>query len=278
LQRRPGSSTIGGIYQVGVVPIQLDVVLHFRLQGCSRGQVDRFVHEAVQVVAGAAVVIIRAGVRLANVGDHRFLRKNDEQSLGLFGVRFHGPQLVLGFFPGVSHLVIQPSELEFFPGAHVAGLVADGIQAVVHPGAGRHERPKAGAVLAAGGVVQVRQAQVVAIFVGEYTHPAVLRLDGVFADPVAAVANLDAAIQVERGAGAPNIAGEGIPAMAPDGPVVAGGRAGFVANPGMYRLEGIDVTIWFVEVAVAIVIIAIPYVELAQVLVDLRGGLACGNL
>ena len=66
-----------------------------------------------------------------------------------------------------------------------------------------------------------------AVLMGEYTHAAVFRLNGIFANPVITVANLDAAVRVEGwalsiGAGAIR---EGVPAMAPDGPIVAGRRA-----------------------------------------------------
>ncbi len=104
-----------------------------------------------------------------------------------------GPSLYAAVLPGTGHLVVQPAQLELFPCAHVAGHGADIDRAIAHPGAGGHQGPEAGPVLAARGIVQIRQAEVMAEFMGEDTHTAVLRLDGVLADPVVAVADLDAA-------------------------------------------------------------------------------------
>ena len=67
----------------------------------------------------------------------------------------------------------------------------------VHPGAGGHQRPEAGPVFAAGSIVQVRQAQVMAVLVSKYTYAAVLGLDGVLANPEIAVTDPDAAVRIE---------------------------------------------------------------------------------
>jgi hypothetical protein len=67
-------------------------------------------------------------------------------------------------------------------------------------------------------VVQVGQAEVVRVLVGEDAHAAVLGLDRVVADPVAALADLDAAEQVLIGrAGLADVGVVRVPAVAPDG-------------------------------------------------------------
>ncbi len=66
--------------------------------------------------------------------------------------------------------------------------------------------------------------------------------------------------------------------MAPDGVGALRAAAGLFAFTGVDGLEVIDVTIGFVEVAVAVVVVAIPDIELAQVGVDLRRGLTRRDL
>ena len=66
----------------------------------------------------------------------------------------------------------------------------------LEPYAARVKRPKAGRVLGTNDgarVVEVGQAKVVSKLVGEDADAAVLRLDGVVADPVVAVADPEAA-------------------------------------------------------------------------------------
>ncbi len=69
-----------------------------------------------------------------------------------------------------------------------------------------------------------------------------------------------------------------IPAVAPDGIGALSAAAGLFAFTGMDRLEVIDVAIGLVEVAVAVVVVAVPDIERRQVGVDLGQCLACGNL
>src|SRR3990172_11198596 len=100
------------------------------------------------------------------------------------------------------------------------------------------------------------------IFMGKHTNTAVLRLNGVLANPVIALTHLDAAKHVKGRAGSPDQVVVGIPAMTPDGPI-ARSRASFIAHASVHRLEGINVAIRFIKVSVAIVIVAIPDVKLA---------------
>ena len=148
----------------------------------------------------------------------------------------------------------------------------------LEPRAAGHERPEAGAVLAASGVVEVGQAEVVAELVREHADAAVLRLDGVLADPVVAVSDLDAAELVEARAGRAEVGGVRVPAVAPDGGVAEHATAGLVALASVERLEGVDVAVRLVEVAIGVVVVAVPDVEAAQVRVDLSGGLAGRDL
>src|SRR5690606_9126216 len=127
-----------------------------------------------------------------------------------------------------SDIIVEPAELELLPSAHVAGFRADVDRAVAHPRTRGHQRPEGGGVLAAGGVVQIGQAQIVAVLVREHAYAAVLRLDGVLADPVVAVTDLQAAEHIKVGTGGAGPVLEGVPAVAPDSPVIAFGRAGFV--------------------------------------------------
>src|SRR5665647_3983005 len=85
--------------------------------------------------------------------------------------------------PIVGLIVIQPAELQLLPRAHVAGRGADRVGAMVQPRAGAHQSPETGAVVATGGVVEVRQTEVVAELVGEDTEATVLGLGGVVTDP-----------------------------------------------------------------------------------------------
>src|SRR5450759_3732043 len=114
--------------------------------------------------------------------------------------------------------------------------------------------------------------------VSEPTHAAVLGLDGVLADPVVAVSDLDAAVLVEGRPGGPDQVGVGVPAVAPDGRGPEGPAAGLLALAGVDRLEGVDVAVRLVEVAVAVVVVAVRLVELAQVRVDLGRRLARRDL
>ena len=153
------------------------------------------------------------------VGGDRLLRQLDDEGLRVLGVVLGDTQLVAWTSsPALRLGVVEPAELELVPGVHVAGQVADGVLAGAEPGAGRHQGPEAGGVLAAaGGVVLVGQAEVVAVLVGEDAEAAVLRLHGVVADPDAGVADLGAAELVVRRAGAAGVGAVRVPAVGPDG-------------------------------------------------------------
>src|SRR5262249_36060671 len=138
----------------------------------------------------------------------------------------HRPELdLLLLVAREDRLVVEPPELELVPGAHLEGPIADALRgvAVVAVRAARPRRPEAGRVLGttgvAGGVVLVRQAEVVAELVREHADAAVLGLDRVVADPVVGLADPDAletagsgAVRARRGARE-----VGVPPMAPDG-------------------------------------------------------------
>ncbi len=117
--------------------------------------------------------------------------------------------------------------------------------------------------------------------VGEDADAAVLGLDGVVADPVVAAADRHAA---ERVRPAPSTSGPcapgsvGIRAVAPDGVGALGTAAGLLALAGMHRLEVVDVAVRLVEVAVAVVVVAIPDVERREERVRSRGVMPLGEL
>src|SRR5512139_737583 len=114
-----------------------------------------------------------------------------------------------------------------------------------------------------------------AIFMGEDTYTTIFRLDGVFADPVITVADLDAAQHVEgRSPVAPALI-VGIPAVAPDG---LWRSTFFLSQASMHGLEGIDVAIRLIEVAIPIVVVAVPNIEIGKVGIDLSRCLAGRDL
>ena len=55
-------------------------------------------------------------------------------------------------------------------------------------------------------------------------------------------------------------------------------RRRLLAAPGVHRLEVVEVAVGLVEVAVAVEVVAVPDVELREVGVDVRRGLAGGEL
>ncbi len=179
-----------------------------------------------------------------------------------------------GLLAGLGGVVVQPAQLELVPGVHVARQVTDGLLAGAEPGAGGHQRPETGGVVAAGGVVLVRQAEVVAVLVGEDAEAAVLRLDGVVADPDAGVADLRAAELVVLGAGGAGVGAEGVPAVGPDRVLALGAAAGGLVLTGVHDLEVVDVAVRLVEVAVAVEVVAVPLVVLGEVLLDVGVGAA----
>ena len=64
------------------------------------------------------------------------------------------------------------------------------------------------------------------------------------------------------------------PAVRPDGVLALGAAAGLLALTGVHRLEVVDVAVGLVEVAVAVVVVPVPDVELGQVVLDLLRRLA----
>ena len=174
-----------------------------------------------------------------------------------------GPRATLSpALRGLHDLVVEPAELQLVPGAQVGGAGADAD--VVRRGlaALRHQRPVVDAVLVrgrgAGGVVEVRQAQVVGVLVGEHAHATVLRLDRVVGDPQAGVADLGAAVRVARRA----LAGvlEGLPAVRPDGVLALDRVAVGLVAARVHDLEVVDVAVGLVEVAVVVEVVAVPLV------------------
>src|SRR5215207_6612862 len=59
--------------------------------------------------------------------------------------------------------------------------------------------------------------------------------------------------------------------MAPDGVLAERAATRLLALSGMHRLEVVDVAVGLVEVAVLVVIVAIPDVELRKIGIDLGG-------
>src|SRR5665647_2309290 len=108
--------------------------------------------------------------------------------------------------------------------------------------------------------------------VSEDTHAAVLGLDGVLADPVVAVSDLDAAVLVEGRAGCADQVGVGIPAVAPDGLGAQCPAASLFTLARMHRLASVDVAVRLAKAAVAVVVSAVPLVEVSQ------GGVALGRV
>ena len=105
--------------------------------------------------------------------------------------------------------------------------------------------------------------------VREDADAAVLRLDRVVADPVAAGADTNTAGAVVGGTVDADEVVVRIPAVAPDRVRALRAAARLLALAGVDRLEVVDVAVRLVEVPVAVVVVAIPHVELRQVFVDL---------
>src|SRR5690349_16786546 len=66
--------------------------------------------------------------------------------------------------------------------------------------------------------------------------------------------------------------------MAPNGIRALRATTGLLAFTSMDCLEVINVTIWLIEVSIAIIVIAIPLIELCQVSADLSRSFARDNL
>ncbi|MGC0409925.1 hypothetical protein RKD31_003168 [Streptomyces sp. SAI-163] len=116
-----------------------------------------------------------------------------------------------------------------------------------------------------------------AVLVRVDAESAVLRLDGVVADPDAGVADLGAAELVVGGAGGAGVGAEGVPAVGPDGVLALRAATGGLVLAGVHDLEVVDVAVGLVEVAVAVEVVAVPLVVLGQLGLDLGVG-AAGRL
>ena len=111
----------------------------------------------------------------------------------------------------------------------------------------------------------------------EHANAAVLRLDGVVADP-ACCCRRSGCRRIRNAADdlgptAPDAA-VGVRAVAPDGVGALGAAAGLLALAGVDRLEVVDVAVRLVEVAVVVEVVAVPDVERREQRVDLRWRLA----
>ena len=108
--------------------------------------------------------------------------------------------------------------------------------------------------------------------VREHAEAAILRLDGVVAEPEAGVADLGAAEQdvlaADSRTGLAEVERVDVPAVGPDGVRALCATTGILALTGVDRLEVVDVAIGLVEVAIGVEV-AIPDVELGKVVVDL---------
>ena len=301
--RRPRRAAVRRLLEEREVEVLLDVEPDVgRERGARRHRV-RLRHRRVDLVAHRAPV--EEGARLGR-GDDRveaLVRQERERCLqaelrrGV--VRAELQLLALAEvdrvveLPACARVAAEPAELELLPGAQVGRGIPDAVAATVADvGAGAHERPEAGRVLGtagvAGGVVEVRQAEVVRVLVREHAEAAVLRLDRVVADPDVDRMVRDAAGQTARRAtradvharkatGAATL-NRGVPAMAPDrvGALVRVARS--LVATGVDDLEVVDEVVRLVEVPVAVEVVAIPDVELLQVRSDLRVRLALGDL
>ena len=140
----------------------------------------------------------------------------------------------------------------------------------------------------AGGVVEVREAEVVAELVGEDAQAAVLRLDGVVADPdagrvvrdrvgrvraLAEGAGVGADVDTGQSTGAAGLE-VAVPAVAPDGVGAVGRVTGRLVAARVDDLEVVDEAVGLVELAVTVDVVAVLVVEGPQVVLDLRHGLA----
>ena len=127
----------------------------------------------------------------------------------------------------------------------------------------------------------VGQAEVVAVLVREHRDAAVLRLDRVVGDPQAGVADLRAAVLVERGPAGPDQVLERLPAVRPDRVLALVRVAVGLVAAGVDDLEVVDVAVALVEVAVVVVVVAVPGVVGRELRGDLRvggaGGLPAGD-
>src|SRR5688572_8073800 len=114
-------------------------------------------------------------------------------------------------------------------------------------------------------------------FMCEHTYAAVLRFDGVITNPITGIANLD----TTKIMGASSIRAISrivrIPAMAPDRVHAQNATTYFFTHASMDRLEMVNVTIGFIEIAVAVVIVTIPLVKTFQVITDLGGRHSSGK-
>src|SRR5690606_5268956 len=276
VQGGPVGAAVGRHLGVEVVVVGLDLVpaVEGQLRRRLAGEVHRTRQGVLEVVTAAAPPLGLALGGGDDLGGDGLLRQFDDQALLVLGVVLGQAQLVPGVDTRLGPVVVQPAQLELVPGGHVAGQVTDLLLAGAQPGTGGHQGPETGGVLAAGGVVEVRQAEVVTVLVGEDAESAVLRLDGVVADPDAGLADGRAAQLVLLRTGGTGVGAERVPAVRPDGVRALGAAARGLVLAGVHDLEVVDVAVGLVEVAVAVEVVAVPLVELGDVRLDLGVGLA----
>ncbi len=191
--------------QIGVIPIQLDLVPDFGRQGDSAGgQCDLARHGVVEVVTGTGMVKVTTRVWSTNLEVHLFIRQENQQMLHICGVvlcrtKVHGRVLAK-----IDDGQIGPAQEYLLKGAELYGLGANSILWFARTAvtARRHDRPKTCGVLCAArvaaGVIQIGQVQIMTKFMGKDAYATVLRLDGVVANPIAGIADLNATQQIIR--------------------------------------------------------------------------------
>ncbi|KDN84967.1 hypothetical protein KCH_34940 [Kitasatospora cheerisanensis KCTC 2395] len=281
-QRGPVLAAVGGDLGVRVVVVLLQVVpgLRGELGRGLAGQVDVTGQRDVQVVGAAAPPLVAARERGVDLGDDGLRRQVDDQALLALGVVLDRAEQADGVLAGLGGVVVQPAELQLRPDVQVVRHVADLVLALAEPGARGHQGPETDRVVdaLAAGVVQVRQAQVVAVLVGEHAQAAVLRLHGVVADPQAGGADRGAAQLVVVRAGLARLVGVHVRAVRPQRVVALDAAAGGLVLTGVDDLEVVQVAVRLVEVAVAVEVVTVPLVVLRQVGLDLGVGAALGLL
>ena len=164
-------------------------------------------------------------------------------------------------------------------------MVADPVRAAVADvRTGRHEGPESGRVLratrVAGGVVEIRQAEVVRVLVREDAEAAVLGLDRVVADPDVSRVVRETTRETARGAAATGVdarvavraaAGDrGVPAVRPDRVRALMRVAGSLVATSVDDLEVVDEAVGLGEVSVAVRVVAVGDVERLEIRLDRR--------
>src|SRR5690606_3752476 len=235
----PGPAAVGGHLDEAEVPVGLDLVVvpHPEPHLGPGGHLD---------VAGHGDV----GPLLVHAGPPGVAPAVRVDHLERFGGQVH-PDAVLGELgraggladgdeaaavAGVEHLGVGPAEHPLAPQAHVGG---HGLEDRAGVGAAGHQVPEVdGGAARAGGVVQVGQAEVVAVLVGEDADAGVLGLHDVVGDLQVGAGHLVAA---RDGAG-----------VRPDGVGALGAAVGGLVLAGVDQHQVVDHAVRLGEVAVAV--------------------------